>query len=418
MGSDLPGKPSERVSVVLSKVALRMVGGGDFADAISDLTGLGRPSIEKLVRAAEKDLSQHGATEFGDLRPEDRQWAEEVLTNSYIALAADPARPMMGDSLIGPETVERLAREAMTDADVREMDRVGDDARAYLTALSMAIAHLVSNWYSTNPDANRVAMSQVAGETLATVRGMPAVLEEIREALNATYLPVLRRLEHSELPVDTDAPMPDEERISFALRYDLALIDTDEEFSDAVKRASIAVIEGRRVNVDVTMPTLDAELAPLPDPILIAEYKRGRLRKAERIRLALSAFFSRQVDEYWSTYLGWLPDRVAVARAIIADPVTQGTKLDVHRTVAPQASAPIWLTADEVTAVLEYLQLEHMGFLRVGPGWRHAGDLPRSVLLEKAMPAILHEVVRHAETEGDDWLGDILFLPYWDLGEG
>ncbi len=129
MGSALPGKSSANTAVTLTRVALRLFQLGDLADAIGDLTGLGRANVDSLVRKAQAELADHAATEFTAVPLADRQWAEGVLRHAYVQVALDPARRVMGDSLIGPEAVALLAQEAMSAEDAREVIAASEDTR-------------------------------------------------------------------------------------------------------------------------------------------------------------------------------------------------------------------------------------------------------------------------------------------------
>lgn len=415
MHAELPGRSSTSAPIALAKVALRVMGISDVADAIGDLTDLGRAHIDALVRKAERGLSDRPSGEFARVGQADREWAEGVASRSFIALSTDPKRRIMSESLIGPEAVAQLARAAMTSTDQHEVDLASEDVRAYLETLFEAIAFLVSDWYVSNSEANTAAMAQAAGETLDTVRELSSGFDALREYLESRFG---TRLTHLEQASADDDDSTESSLIRFELRYDLTPLATDDEFLALVSAAAVAAVEGRRVRAEVVLPTLDDDLAFLQDPVQFAQYKRDRLAKASRIAAALTAFFSTQVEAFWSTYLSGVADRVTVARAIMAEQSTHGSRLDVWRTVDPYITTQIWLTPDELAAVLDSVGVGTLNHLSVGAGWRDAADLPREVIVQKVMPSILKAVVRQGETEGDDWLGDILFLPYWHIGQG
>lgn len=417
MRSALPGKSSPNTTVALTKVALRLFRLADLADAIGDLTGLGQESIQSLVRTAEKELANRTSAEFTAVATADREWVEGVLARTYIRLAADPARQIMGESLIGAEAVVRLADEAMSTDDRRDVFAASDDARAYLTALSESIAYLISEWYSTNAEPNRAAMSQAVGETLQTVRAIPNLIEALKAHLDSSLAPTLFQLEQSTLEDHGSSPEPEPERIVFELDFGFAPLATDAELAELVSAAVVAVLEDRPVRIEVSLPTLDEDVKKFGDAVRAAQLKRERQKKARRLRLALSAFFSPQVEAAWALYLG-VPARVTVVRAILAEQEATRAKLDVWRTTPPRASAPIWLTPDEVHAVVESVGLNHWDHLKGGAGWRAADELPRSVIVEKVMPSILAELVRGEVTSEEDWTADVLFLPSWHIGQG
>ncbi|BDZ50228.1 hypothetical protein GCM10025867_24690 [Frondihabitans sucicola] len=120
--------------------------------------------------------------------------------------------------------------------------------------------------------------------------------------------------------------------------------------------------------------------------MLIAQYRRALQAKSSVIGRTLTALFSDQVEKQWASYLDGLADRVTVARAILAEPTFRGTKLDVWRTISPQLSAPIWLSSEEVTAVLTHLRFTTMDHLGYGAGWRSADELPAHSSCRRSCP--------------------------------
>lgn len=417
MRSELPGRSSPNTAVALTKVTLRLFQLPELADAIGDLTGLGQKTIQSLVRMAEKNIADRASAEFTAVATEEREWAEGLLARTYIRLSQDPARQIMGESLIGADALVRLADRAMADVDRREVSAASDNAQAYLAALSGSIAYLISEWYSTNAEPNRAAISQAVGETLQTVRDIPNQLETLKAYLESSLDPVLFRLEQSTLDVPGPPPEPEAERIVFELDFGFAPLATDAELTDLVTAAVVTVLEDRPVRIEVTLPTLDEDMKKFGDAVLAAQLKRDRQNKARRFQLILSAFFSPQIETAWALYLG-VPDRVTVVRAILAEQETTGAKLDVWRTTPPRVSAPIWLTSDEVHAVLDSVELGHWEHLRMGAGWRSADELPRSIIVEKVIPSILAELVRTEVISEEDWTAEVLFLRSWHIGQG
>lgn len=419
MRSALPGNSSPTTTVALTKVALRLFRLADLADAVGDLTGLGYASVESLVRTAQNELANRPSAEFTAVSTADREWIEDVLVRTYIRLAAEPSHRVMGESLIGAEAVVRLAEQAMTAGDRRDVDAASEDTRAYLDAVSESIAYLISKWYSTNAEPNRTAMSQATGETLQTVRTIPNLIEALKAHLDSALAPALVRLEQSMSEAPGAPPEPEPERIVFQLDSSYSPLANDAELNELVSAAAVAVLEDRPAHIGVSLPSLDEDVKRVGDTVLAAQLKRERQIKAQRLQLALSAFFSPQVETAWaSTYLRVVSARVRVVRAILAERETTHAKLDVWRTMPPRISAPIWLTPDEVHAVVESVKLNHWDQLRGGAGWRAADELPRSVILEKVMPSILVELVRGQITNDEHWPADFLFLPSWHIGQG
>jgi hypothetical protein len=415
VGSALPGKSSPNTAVALTKVALRLFKLGELADAISGLTGLKQTTVESLVRSAELELANRPSAEFSAVAVADRKWVENMLARTYGGLAAHSAHRVMSESLVGAAAVVLLADEAMTDADRRDVDATSDDVRAYLTAVSWAIATLISEWYATNEEPNRAAMSRAAGETLQTVRALP---DALKAHLDSSIALVLARLEQPALENASSPPEPEPERILFELDFNFAPLATDTELVELVSAAVVAVLTDKPVRIDVSLPTLDSDVAKFRDAVLRAQIKRERQNAALRLRLVLLAFFSIQVEEAWPSFLRGVPDRVTVVRAILAGKGATGSKLDVWRTTPPLAWAPIWLTPDEVQAVVNSVGLSHWDHLRGGAGWRAVDELPHSLIVEKVMSSILAELVRQNVTNEADWSADALFLPSWHIGQG
>lgn len=418
MRATLPGESSPKTTVALTKVALRLLGVSELAHAIGDLAGLRRTSIPSLVQDAQKQIADHSSAEFTAIGSADRAWVEDLLSRTYTRLATDPARHVMGESLIGATAVARLADEAMTAEEQREVGAASDDVRAYLTALSESIAYLVSQWYSASQESSRAAMSQAAGETLHIVREIPGLVEGVKAHLESSLATALARLEQPTQDESGSSPDPESEQVRFELDLHYAPIATDAIFTDLVSTATVAMLENRPFRIDVSMPTLDDELKGIDDAVRVAQLKRNCLAKAHGLALAVSAFFSPQVEKFWASYLHGVPDRVAVVRAIFTGQKGTRAKLDVWRTTPPLASAPIWLTQDEVPAVLESVELGHWDYLRGGAGWRAADELPRSIIVEKVMPSILTELVRREVTAEEGWPAEVLFLPSWHIGQG
>lgn len=418
MGSALPGKSRLNTTTALTKAALRLAKLADVADAIGDLTGLGATSIESLVRTAERELTNRPSAEFTAVAIADREWAEALLARTYVALAAKSGHRVMGESLIGAEAVARLANEAMTPTDRRDVDAASDDTRVYLNALSESIASLISDWYSTNEEPNRAATSQATGEILGTVRTIPNLIESVGARLDSSLARSLPQLEQSMIVGPDRSAESQPELIDFELSLGFTPLATDAELSELVSRAVVTVLEDRPVRVEVSLPTLDDDLAEIVDAIAAAQLRRRFQTRAERLRLTLSAFFSPQVEAAWAVHLQGVPSRVKVVRAILAEPDTTRAKLDVWRTVPPRTSAPVWLTPDEVHATVESTRLNHWDQLAGGAGWRAADELPQSVIVEKVMPSVLSELVRAEVTSDVRWPSEVLSLPSWHIGRG
>lgn len=399
-------------------MALRLFRLADLADAIGDLTGLGHATVASMAVQAQKDLAGHSSVEFVAVSLADRQWAEDVVTRAYVRLARDPQQRIMSESLVGPDQIVKLADDAMQVEDGRELQTMSDDLRAYVSALSRSIAYLVCRWYATSDEPNRVAMSQATGETLRTVRRLPSLIEDVKAHLDSSVAAALARLEQSTQTTAKVEESTEAESVFFELDFALALTTNEADLAARISAATVAVLEGKSINIIVSMPTLDSDVKYFGDVVYQAQLKRERLSAAHRLNLVLSAFFSPQVQSAWGHYLADLASHVSVVHAIISKQDATGSKLDVWRTIPPVASAPVWLDADEVKAVVESVRLNEWDQLRGGPGWRAADELPRSVIVEKVMASILHDLTRQGLTSDASWSEKMLQLPYWHIGQG
>lgn len=421
LSAALPGGSPSNTPVAITKVALRLIGLPDVADAVGDLTGLGRSNVQALVRAAEKEVATRPSSEFTAVGEADREWVEGVLSRTYSNLASEPRRHLMVEGIVGAKAVAKLANEAMSPTDRRDVDAATEDVRTYLDAVSESIAFLVAEWYATNAEANRAAMSQVAGETLQTVRGIPDLIGELRKYIDSGLASALAKLDAGHLGrVEVPVSEQPEEPMTIVFEVDMTFRPTAtvEELAETVGTAVLAALEDRPFEIVVSLPTLDADLAVYQDPIVIAQQKREFNGKARRLATTLTAFFSPQVEGVWSHYMKGVPDRVRVVRGIFAGQRATSAKLDVWRTEPPLANAPIWLTPDEVSAVLESVQLGHWDHLRAGAYWRAADELPRPLIIDKVMPSILAELVRRGVTADPEWPADALLLAAWHIGQG
>jgi hypothetical protein len=97
--------------------------------------------------------------------------------------------------------------------------------------------------------------------------------------------------------------------------------------------------------------------------------------------------------------------------------MARGTKLDVWRTEAPELFAPVYLSTDEVEAVLSNFRFKSMKDLAFGAGWRAADELPRDIIVKKVLPRILTEIeLRRVDLANQERV--VLVLPSWHIGQG
>lgn len=188
MRTTLPGQAGVgQVGVGLAKAALRLVGGTDLADAISDLTGLGRVSVQDLARRASVDLQEVSEHEFRSLTQGDREWVECAIVRAYQNLAREPHKRIAKEALIGSGALTSLAFSAgLSDEDRLTLGQISLDASAYFRSLSNGVARLISAWYTTDVKATQAAVALGVGELLLGVRETLARLEAMPSQLKAT----------------------------------------------------------------------------------------------------------------------------------------------------------------------------------------------------------------------------------------
>lgn len=416
MRDALPGKSSINTTVAFTKVALRLLKVDELADAIGDLTGVGQKKIESLVRKAETEIDKRNSAEFVAVAMADREWAEGVVSRSYIRLANDPARDIMSESLVGVDAVVQLASKAMNAVDQKDVRTASDDIKAYMTALSRAVAQWICAWYSSNPEPNLPAMSKVAGETLQAVRELPHQINTMGDHLGTLISSVHSQAEQPEK--DELSPSVEAELIVFELDGQLECQANYAELAELVSAATIAVIESRPISIVVKAQAYDETLDKVTDAVYRAQLRRRLHQKLKWFRDVLSAFFSAQAEVAWSPYLATVDQRVSLVRSVFANQYASGEKLDVWRTAEPNASAPVWLSSDEVQAVVQSTRVGHWDHLRMGAGWRAADELPDHVIREKVIVSILAELVRQGITLQNGWPASVLFLRQWHIGQG
>lgn len=184
MTSRLPGSASGGdLGAAVVKSVLRLAGGGEFADVISDLTGLGRSSVERLAREAFEAIGGARDVEYVELGQADREWAEGVLIRTYQTLARRSDLALARESLVGPDSLAAWAFGAgLAPADRADLDRAVPDTRAYYQLISSSMAQVVSAWYRSDGDASRVASAVALGAILEANREILDRVTSIEEA--------------------------------------------------------------------------------------------------------------------------------------------------------------------------------------------------------------------------------------------
>lgn len=78
------------------------------------------------------------------------------------------------------------------------------------------------------------------------------------------------------------------------------------------------------------------------------------------------------------------------------------SKIDIWKDKPRTLSAPIWVTGEELKSILDALRLDSPMQLALSPSNYFAGDLPREILLTKAIPAIVVSLMDEVVFQGAD----------------
>lgn len=117
------------IGLAATKIVLRLAGGDVFAEAIGDLTGIGRMTIQRLVLKSQKRIAPIADVEYREVPLADRDWAEEALLRTYQALASRVDHAMPRESLRGADALTALAFDCMEESDRTALGRVSEDTR-------------------------------------------------------------------------------------------------------------------------------------------------------------------------------------------------------------------------------------------------------------------------------------------------
>ncbi|GAA4353160.1 NACHT domain-containing protein [Microbacterium rhizosphaerae] len=172
MLTTLPGdEPASEIGLGIFKAVLKLAGGEKLADALGELTGLGRATVEGLSQRALEAVAHATAVEFNLVAEADREWAESILVQAYCRVASAPDAVLAGESLTGAESLAAwVFGVGIVGKDRSDLEEASEDVRSYFQLISRSMATLVCNWYRTDPRANQAAVSSAAGAVLATVR--------------------------------------------------------------------------------------------------------------------------------------------------------------------------------------------------------------------------------------------------------
>ena len=225
-----------------------------------------------------------------------------------------------------------------------------------------------------------------------------------------------------------DVPQHDE-ILNLSINTDYFL-SSQSDLKNAAIRMARALHDGKRVCVACEYPEFekikacdDGSIPDALDSIQLAYYQRVKKTKGARIARAISMAFSHPCSVAWGPYLqntsDWCSLLENIPKAFSNDRFSAAVeKLEIWRTNNPKFQTSTRLTVDDVQDVLEATGLSNMSHLAFGAGWRAADELPRPLILSKAMPNILRSIVSSDIDLTHYNLLDIVNLPSWHIGRG
>jgi hypothetical protein len=210
--------------------------------------------------------------------------------------------------------------------------------------------------------------------------------------------------------------------IRIELNIDHSLRTPIAELKMLITRLAVRATEGNSLGVEVVHVGLDEYFTDaISDPVERATYRKMWVDLEAKVSGTMQLLFSRPVREAWFVWLCNSEDYLNVAEVLLkrcgAGSAVRGVKLDVWRTADPELSAPIYLSDEEVDAVLSKFAFKSMKHLAFGAGWRSADELPRDIVVRKVLPRILMEI----ESQKVDLANReyaVLGLASWHIGQG
>ncbi|MBX3093808.1 MAG: ATP-binding protein [Cryobacterium sp.] len=358
MRTRLPGdEPASSVGLGILKTVLRLAGGETLADAIGDLTGLGRTTVEGLARRALEATGPQRVNEFRSLSDADREWVERVLVSSYCRLASFADATIARESLVGSESLAALVFGAgMEASDREELERAAYDVRSYFQLVSRSMATVVSQWYRSDQRASQVAVVAAVGAVLETVRDVLARMDNLErgestqtDGLASESLGRLLRKELEELNRAPDYYPEVFDNVVLAASLHVAELD-DRDFKRFEGRG--LYWEGQLYGERLTL-ALDA-MRPSELTVLLGNPGSGKSTIAKalvasEIRKGRTALYCRLED--FSRVCSNMPDEPGVA-ALIAAAQAAGTRID---TVASRRILGDWVSDRHPLIVLDGL---------------------------------------------------------------
>lgn len=207
MNLDRGGPRATKVGVGVAKAVLRLAGGEALADAIGDLTGLGRTSIQTLARKGFAEAKQAADLELRALTEDERIWAEGVLTGAYSRLAAQPDLGLARESLLGQEALAAWVFGVGLDSQDKDaLAAASEAAILYFQLIHQGLARAVSIWYVESTQPIAVATAGAVAEVLATVRRLDASLASGEHEAARAHEESIESLREAAIAALSEAP--------------------------------------------------------------------------------------------------------------------------------------------------------------------------------------------------------------------
>ena len=94
------------------------------------------------------------------------------------------------------------------------------------------------------------------------------------------------------------------------------------------------------------------------------------------------------------------------------------TKFDLYRVRYPELATAIFLENNELTDVMQFTGVRDLNAFRIRTGY-FASDLPKEILIRKALPRIVYEIIKVEDKIDKSKLKENLFdLSHWFSGLG
>lgn len=229
-----------------------------------------------------------------------------------------------------------------------------------------------------------------------------------------------------------------EPKLTLTLDEDFNPTMPPEKLNNIIQDALFLVRGDRHLQLHCEIPELNKQRTRLkrlskqnklsPDEIKIRntlqqffKSKDKRLKYLENVITTLitegAVIFSSVLygDTDWSD----MTKGVILRTANIGKP-SEGTKIDIWKDKPSQISASINISENEMESILKKLNLVNPQDLATGFGGHLAGDLPRDILVSKAIPAITSTIIDEIEFRGadKDEMKQHFDPHFWNIGLG